>query len=244
MASVTPPRDRPPGPRPGRPDRRPLSASATAIHETLRGQPEPLALAALVRTTGLHGNTVREHLDVLVRRGLVARRRAAPNGRGRPAWLYEATGTEEETPEYAGLATALAGAIVRGSADPAAAAAAAGEEWGHGLARDRGATPAAPADSAGAGGATEGAAAGAREEVVALLADLGFRPEPAGTDPATLLLTRCPLLQAAHQHPEVVCAVHLGIVRGALAEYGADPTGSELEPFAQPGACRLVVPPR
>ena len=233
MAPVTPAPARPPGPRPGHPDRRPLSASATTILETLRGQPEPLALAALVRTTGLHGNTVREHLDVLVRRGLAARRRAAPSGRGRPAWLYEATGAEEEASEYAGLAAALAGAITRSSAHPAADAAAAGEEWGHGLARDRGATPAAPV-----------AAEAAREEVVALLEDLGFRPESTDADPATVRLTRCPLLQAAHQHPEVVCAVHLGIVRGALAEYGADPTGSELEPFVEDGACRLALPPR
>jgi hypothetical protein len=37
--------------------------------------------------------------------------------------------------------------------------------------------------------------------------------------------------------------VHLGLVRGALEEYGADPTGSDLVPFAEPGACLLVVPP-
>ena len=218
------------GPRPGRRDRHALSASATTILETLEGQPEPLSLAALVRTTGLHGTTVREHLDVLVRRGAVARRRAAPNGRGRPAWLYQATGVDEETSEYAGLAAALAGAISRTSADPVADATTAGTEWGHQLARDRGAAPATP-DAA-------------RTEVVALLEDLGFRPEPSADEPAAVRLTRCPLLQAAHRHPEVVCAVHLGIVRGVLEEHGADPAGSELEPFAEPGACRLVVPPR
>jgi predicted ArsR family transcriptional regulator len=56
-------------------------------------------------------------------------------------------------------------------------------------------------------------------------------------------LTRCPLLEAAHRHPDVVCAVHLGIVRGALDEQGADPSGTALAPFAEPGACVLVVPP-
>ena len=226
----TSPAAAPVGPRPGRAARHPLSTSATTILTTLRGQPQPLALAALVRTTGLHGNTVREHLDVLVRRGLVARRKAQPHGRGRPAWLYEATGAEEETSEYAGLAAALAAAISRTSPHPVADAATAGEEWGRQLARDRGAVP--------------GPAEAARDEVVALLDDLGFRPEQSADDRATLRLTRCPLLQAAHQHPEVVCAVHLGIVRGALAEHGADPTGTELEPFEGPGACRLVVPPR
>jgi hypothetical protein len=37
----------------------------------------------------------------------------------------------------------------------------------------------------------------------------------------------------------VVCGVHLGIVRGALEEYGADSDRTDLQPFAEPGACRL-----
>jgi predicted ArsR family transcriptional regulator len=55
-------------------------------------------------------------------------------------------------------------------------------------------------------------------------------------------LTRCPLLEAAHRTPEVVCGVHVGIVRGALVERGASPAGTALTPFAEPGACRLVLP--
>jgi len=207
----------------------PLSASPTAILETLHGQPEPLTQAALVRVTGLHPNTVREHLENLVHRGLVARSRAEPEGRGRPAWLYESTGAQPETSEYAGLAAALASAIARTSPDPRADAIRAGEEWGHDLARNRGAAPTSPQS--------------AREHVAAMLDGLGFEPhrEPAAVD--VLRLTRCPLLEAAHRHPDVVCGVHLGIVRGALAAYGADPAGSDLLPFAEPGACLLVVPP-
>ena len=33
------------------------------------------------------------------------------------------------------------------------------------------------------------------------------------------------------------------LLRGVLDEYGADPEGSALVPFAEPGACRIVVPP-
>ena len=82
----------------------------------------------------------------------------------------------------------------------------------------------------------------ARREVIHLLDELGFAPEQEDGG-ARVALTRCPLLEAAHRFPEVVCAVHLGIVRGALDEYGADATGTDLVPFAEPGACRLVVPP-
>ncbi len=216
------------GPRPGVPAR-PLSAARTAIVDRLRDQPEPLTLSSLVTATGLHENTLREHLAGLVGRGLVRRHRAEPAGRGRPAWRYELTEEETAGSEYAGLAAALAAAMARTNDNPGPAAAAAGEEWGRELARDRGATP--------------GSSRAARDEVLQLLDDLGFTPQAAPERPAQVRLTRCPLLEAAHRHPEVVCAVHLGIVRGALTEYGADPAGSSLVPFAEPGACRLVLPP-
>ncbi|MDP3892395.1 metalloregulator ArsR/SmtB family transcription factor [Nocardioides sp.] len=215
------------GPRPGI-GVRPLSRSRAAILERLRDQPEPVTQAALVTATGLHPNTVRDHLDGLVRLGLVRRHAAEPSGRGRPAWLYEPT-TGPAGNGYAGLAAALAAAIARTSARPRAEATAAGEAWGRELAESRGGTTRTPEE--------------ARSQVIELLDDLGFAPETGEDRPSDVRLTRCPLLEAAHRHPDVVCGVHLGIVRGALARHGADPTGAELLPFSEPGACRLVVPP-
>lgn len=212
--------------------------------DRLRDQPEPVTLAALVRTTGLHENTIREHLDALVRVGLVRRDRSAPQGRGRPAWRYQVTDGEEPS-EYAGLARALAAGLVRSAPDQETAVRAAtdaGEAWGHDLAGAASGAPGAPGGSA-TSGASATSATGARQQVVEMLDDLGFGTVVSPEQPAEVRLTRCPLLQAAVQHPEVVCAVHLGIVRGALEEHGADPTGTELHPFAEPGACRLVVPP-
>src|SRR5690606_40466527 len=84
----------------------------------------------------LHENTLREHLDGLLDAELVRRRRAAPQGRGRPAWLYEAT-DDDGVSEYAGLASALAATIARTAPDPAAAGAEAGGEWGRQIARHR-----------------------------------------------------------------------------------------------------------
>ncbi|MDI6911606.1 helix-turn-helix domain-containing protein [Nocardioides sp.] len=219
----------PDGPRAGarlRGGRDPLSPSRRAILEHLRDQPQPLTLAALVRITGLHPNTVREHLDALVRRGLVRRIDGRPQGRGRPAHLFEHV--DHGHGEYARLAVALADALALSSSDPTGHAAAVGEEWGRELARKR--------------RARTGAAGGARVEVVGELDDLGFAPRQ-GADDSEVLLTRCPLLEAAHRAPGVVCGIHLGIIRGMLDELGGDPAGSELEPFAAPGYCRLVVPP-
>jgi predicted ArsR family transcriptional regulator len=216
--------------------RRPLSPSRRGILDQLRDQPEPVTQAALVRVTDLHPNTVREHLEGLVRAGLVRRFAAAPSGRGRPAWLYETTQEgADDSPgapsEYAGLATALAGTIAETSADPRADAVLAGEAWGRELVRNRGA-------STGASSPED-----ARDRVVAMLDDLGFGPRQESDDPAEVHLTHCPLLAAAHKHPEVVCGVHLGIVRGALTEYGVTPDGAALEPFALPGSCQLLLPP-
>ncbi len=216
------------GPRPGsgRPHRgQPLSRARAALLDTLSQQPEPTTLAALVASTGLHANTLREHPEALVGLGLVSRQREEPSGRGRPAWLYEAT-DDSGSSEYAGLADTLAAAIHRSSSSPREDAIAAGTDWGRELARDRGVSTTPPTHKA------------ARREVVGLLDELGFAPE-ADDRQAVVRLTRCPLLEAAHRHPDVVCGVHLGIVRGALEEYGAEPSRTDLVPFAEPGACRL-----
>ncbi|MDR7362051.1 helix-turn-helix transcriptional regulator [Nocardioides marmoribigeumensis] len=221
------------GPRPGvgRSSRR-LSPSRSALLDLLRSQDEPVTLAALVSASGLHPNTVREHVEALVRAGLARRRTSTPSGPGRPARLYEATGVDvARTPEYAGLAATLAASLHRTSPSPTEDAVDAGREWGHRLAEERGATVAA-------GQAPDPAAA--RREVVALLDDLGFDPEP-DAEHVAVRLTCCPLLDAAQQWPDVVCGVHLGLTRGALEAQGADPEGTELLPFSEPGACRLQL---
>jgi predicted ArsR family transcriptional regulator len=189
-----------------------------------------MTLAGLSAVTSLHPNTLREHLESLESRGSVRRRRADPSGRGRPAWLYESTGTStaSRAAEYAGLATALASVIARHSPDPRGEALEAGRNWGHALGNAKGLPH-------GRG------AASVRRGVVALLADLGFSPEPSARA-TSVRLTRCPLLNAARAEPDIVCSVHLGIVRGALQEWGADSQNAELLPFSEPGACKLLLP--
>lgn len=221
------------GPRPALPrdPGRSLSQSRVALLDRLESQAEPATLGALTTATGLHANTLREHLDALVDQGMVRRQRAEPRGRGRPAWLYERTDADpqSEASEYAGLAVTLAAAMHRGSGSPGEDAVAAGVEWGRKLARGGATRPGADEKSP-------------RARVLDLLDDLGFVPEP-DEEFATVRFTRCPLLQAADSYPDVVCGVHLGIVRGALAEFGATATGAVLLPFAEPGACLLELSP-
>jgi predicted ArsR family transcriptional regulator len=205
-----------------------MSRARAAVLDAVRNSTGPTSLAELSGTTGLHANTLREHLESLSDAGLVHRERSAPEGRGRPAWRYSAT-DHAATPaaEYAGLAATLAAAIHRTSDDPATDALAAGTGWGHDLARAAG-RPGGEGDDA------------ARRQVVAVLDRMGFDPQvDNATGPATVRLTRCPLLDAAQRYPEVVCGVHLGIAKGALREYDADDSATSLVPFAEPGACLL-----
>jgi predicted ArsR family transcriptional regulator len=64
--------------------------------------------------------------------------------------------------------------------------------------------------------------------------------EPEGdADRLEVHLHRCPFLDLAHERPEVVCSVHLGLARGVLAQEGGPLTAEWLEPFVEPQHCVL-----
>lgn len=218
------------GPLPDDPVPAGLSGARRTVLALLSERSAPITLLELVQLTGLHENTLRAHLDGLAAQGLVRRNRAEPEGRGRPAWLWSVAPGGQHS-EYAGLAGTLAATLSRTSADPTGDARAAGEEWGHTLAADR---PLGPEGSSGTS---------ARAGTLRLLEDLGFGPEDRAEGGAEdgVRLTRCPLLEAARRHPEIVCHVHEGLVNGALETYGDRTTAAELRPFAEPGACLLFL---
>ncbi len=205
-------------------------AQAGTLH-VLEAHPAPLTLAALSAAAGLHPNTIREHLETLVRQGLVRRCPAAPKGRGRPAWEYSAVaaGEDQMVREYAGLAATLAEALRQHSRHPKEDALQAGRRWG--------------AELAGTAEAPAGAQPLARRRaVIALLDRLRFSPRT-GPRARTVRLTRCPLLEVARRYPDVVCSIHRGLVEGALNQWGEPDTSVQLVPFAEPGACTLTMSP-
>lgn len=228
------------GPRPSRPALSHLSSARAGVLRAVIATGGPVTVAALAEQLSQHPNTVREHLDALVTDGRIERFRRAPAGRGRPAWLYQPVSANacsagdstlmsgplgNDGQEYVALAVALIDQVSADIADPRAMARAAGERWGRTLAEhhlgDTAGSPASPTD-----------------EVVDMLRELRFEPTRAA-DAENLRLTTCPFLDTARRHPEVVCQIHLGIVRGALEQLGANPDESELRPFAEPGACLL-----
>ena len=51
------------------------------------------------------------------------------------------------------------------------------------------------------------------------------------------MLKRCPFQEVATTYQSVICSVHLGLIRGALAELATGIEADSLKPFAEPGAC-------
>jgi predicted ArsR family transcriptional regulator len=192
------------------------------IVQELRAADGGLDASELASRVGLHPNTVRWHLGILADAGLVSSTPAARTRPGRPRILYslEPEPAEHGTDEHRLLATVLTGALAS-SEDGAARAGEAGEAWGRyllarePLARMRG-------DEA------------AVEEVAELLDQQGFEP---GVHEGEIHMARCPFHALAESQPEVVCAVHKGLITGALSALGSDLEVKGLDVFVRPDLC-------
>lgn len=189
----------------------------------LRSANDPLDAQELARVTGQHVTTVRFHLDVLTKDSLVRQVQQPPRGRGRPRIGYAAV---QRSVGYQDLAQVLADQL---GADPRRrldAAVTAGRLWG-----------ARYEDT----GEDVTDVAKARELISTLMSELGFGPErDAASTPhrATIRLTACPLRELARTHSEVVCGVHLGLLRETLDRNGAEgKVTSSLHPFVEPDLC-------
>jgi predicted ArsR family transcriptional regulator len=169
---------------------------------------------------------VRAHLDVLISADLVASHAEARATPGRPRRLYEATSEPTEASEAGGyrlLAEILASHLSGTSDDVRRDAIAAGRAWGTYFVERPPPFTRTPGDAA-------------RREVVLLLDRLGFQPE-LDDDGGRILIRRCPFLEVARRHQDVVCSLHLGIMQGALETLGAPVEARDLEPFVQPSLC-------
>lgn len=190
--------------------------------DELRASPEGLDARELAGLLQLHANTVRWHLGVLADAGVV-RSSPAPNGRpGRPRIVYRlsAGAGAPGRDEYRLLATILAGAIAEDGSGVRRAEDS-GRAWGRYLVER-------PAPN------VRLSKSDAVSEVVRLLDEQGFVPEAAGAD---VRMRRCPFHDLAEEQPEVVCAVHRGMISGALAELGSDLEVDRLDVFVQPDLC-------
>lgn len=204
-----------------------LGESRARVLAALQDSAVPLGVADVAGRLGLHANTARFHLDGLVESGLVDRATEDRTQPGRPRALYVArpgTGRAGQR-SYRLLAEILASYIAADDPHPEQAATRAGRVWGRYLA-DR----PAPFSRPDADAATV-ALAGKLDEI-------GFAPEVV-TAPRQrrILLHNCPFREAAEEHRDVVCSIHLGLMQGVLSELGAPVDADRLVPFVEPSLC-------
>ncbi|MHB1064145.1 MAG: helix-turn-helix transcriptional regulator [Georgenia sp.] len=207
------------------------TASRRRVLEVVRANPDGCGVPEVARGTDLHPNTVRFHLDRLEQVGLVSRRIQHSGEPGRPPLTYVANSVPDAGRghrEFAQLAQVLATLVEQLSPAPASAAIEAGRSWG--LART--AHPAGPT-----------AAADALDTLVTTLGEVGFVPETdvSATDVnatgVTIVQRHCPFLEVAQNHQDVVCSLHLGLMRGVLERLDTPVTAEHLVPFAGPAGC-------
>jgi predicted ArsR family transcriptional regulator len=209
-----------------------------AIYLELARSPRPQVTAEIAETLGLHPNTVRPHLDRMREVGLLEVTTDARGEVGRPQHRYSlapdspSLGLEPPTmPMLARMVLSMARRVGANEAD----AAAVGEAEGAVRA------------------ARYAAAPSALEALVADLDRLGFDPVVTGDDEAVddddepvtavVAFANCPFADLARDHPDLVCALHRGLVAGFVAQMG-DAEVTEFCPLASRTPCRVAVTTR
>ncbi len=199
-----------------------------SLLEMLVEQDGPAGVRELADELGLHTNTIRAHLAVLEHAGLVTSSLRAPRERGRPRHLYSAAVRTEPDPDtaYRLLAALLAELVASDHPEPDQAAEEAAVGWGLRLALSDTSVRASPDEPY-------------VDRLVALFDALGFEPllEAEGGDGGAFLsFGRCAFQEVARSQPGLACAVHRGLLRGALDASDDDGALVELVPAAD-GAC-------
>jgi predicted ArsR family transcriptional regulator len=190
--------------------------------DELRGNVDGLDVNELARRLKLHPNTIRWHLGILADAGLATSRAEGRTTPGRPRRVYtltEGPGLAQEE-SYRLLATILGSTIAR-LADGLPKAEAEGRAWGRYLVKPR------PRHVQ----LTDGQAV---QEVIEILAEQGFLPEVGDGE---IRMRQCPFRELAEVDAGITCAVHRGLVSGALRALGSDLDVERLDAFVEPELC-------
>jgi predicted ArsR family transcriptional regulator len=202
--------------------------SRRAVAEALAAAGGALNVAELADRVGLHHNAVRQHLAALQRAGVVAAAPSVPTGRaGRPSMRYAlAAPTAVAAVGHRELVRLLLG-LVRRARTTEDDVEAFGWEQGRGLVPD-------DADL---------------DALKASLAGLGFAPEEVTTAAdrragrSDIRLRACPFKDAVlAEGGHLICALHRGLVRGALERIDDDAELAVFEPrHPVTAGCRVLV---
>jgi predicted ArsR family transcriptional regulator len=216
--------------------------------DLLRASPQPRGILSLAEELGVHANTVRFHLETLLRIGQIDQLLGDTTGPGRPPVLFRATHRmDPDGPtNYRLLASMLTSHLAGSSPDPAAAATELGRAWGPHLLAPTTTDPTAT----GRARRARVKRGEALTRMTSALSDLGFAPEPStGRRDTTIRLRHCPFLglvtgtDNGTSYSEVICSLHLGLMQGALASLQGPVTVDRLDPFVEPDLCVAHLAP-
>jgi len=209
-------------------DSSPLGRSRADVLDLLRAADGPLGVRDVAQRMGLHTNTARFHLEALVRTGLATREAEDRDTPGRPRVSYRAVADGPAgRRRYRLLAEMLTSLIAGTMPAPGKAAEEAGREWGAYLTQQ---PPPYQRLSA----------AEAIAKLTTTMEEMGFAPQAEVGDDAgqyRLCLRQCPFREVAQHHQDVICSLHLGLMRGALATMRAPVSADRMDPFVEPSLC-------
>lgn len=205
-----------------------LGPSRTRVLALLQDAGRPMTAREIAERLGLHANSVRFHLDALTASRDVVRGREPRDAPGRPSVTYAAT---PEAPRVARrryhlLARMLAQFLHDQLHDPDTTGEQVGRSWSRSLPVGR-----------RAGSATTEAQA--LDALTDSLDDVGFDSRSVNDDDGLRIeVSHCPFLEVASDYEDVVCSLHLGLMRGVLEQLQAPINVQALEPLVEPGLCR------
>lgn len=204
-----------------------MGPSRARVLSVLQQSAQALTVTDVAERVDLHANTARFHLDALVEQGMAERATEDRQLPGRPRTLYlaKADSARAGRRSYRLLAEILTTYVAAHDPKPAAAGREAGRAWGRFFAeRPR---PYQRVD-----------AAEATSQLVRTLDEIGFAPEAVTVRrERQILLHQCPFREAAVEHGEVICSVHLGLMQGLLSEIDAPFQADRLDQFVEPSLC-------
>lgn len=201
-----------------------LGPTRAEVLEHLQGIATAAPLDAIAGAVGIHQNTARFHLDALTAAGLAERQIEHREVPGRPKVLFRAARISSDA-SYENLAQVMVRHFAGGLKDRSERAVDAGVAWGEQVRAEL--VESDPTKKP-------------LDRLVDGMAWLGYQPQLINDPEPVLNLRPCPYASIANDDPDVVCQLHLGLMRGIL---GPDQPWDvvSVEPWAGPTTCRVTL---
>src|SRR5690625_2381639 len=186
-----------------------LGPTRARVLRYVMSQHEPRSVADIAGALSLHSNTIRFHLEALMKLNYVSEKQDSPQGQGRPRRLYSATdqAPEVDTSHLRDLTQVLLRHIVGESDHPQKTVEEIGQAWGEELAN---------IDNQDLQQLSEVATPDWLEEVTKHAESKGFQATDTGDQ--AVASTSCPYRTACQPLLPNACAIRLGLLRRCLEE--------------------------